>query len=132
MADDPNPQLRASLNAALNVVTPEVRGLIDLLALPRISSGLHDSLMAALQKRQFRENLLQTAISGLDAVVQALANLEEDGYPSLDPISLPSDQLAELQGDAGDLNAAVSVFSATLASQIQVNLGQPVSKEAQP
>jgi len=32
MADDPNPALRAELNAALDAITPQLRGLHDLVA----------------------------------------------------------------------------------------------------
>jgi hypothetical protein len=126
MADDVNPQLRAELNSALDVLMPQIRGMHDLLAVS-ITTELHAEISDAVAKRERRRDLIQAVLNDLDATQAARAALEDDGYPSLPNVTIVNSQFTELQGEAADLQAAVGVFGQE-ASRLSVGLGAAVDK----
>jgi hypothetical protein len=127
MADDPNPALRAELQASLAVLTPEIRGLHDLRAVS-ISPELATAIAAQITIRERRRNLIQSVLDSLDAVIVARRALENDGYPLLDDVQLGATQFSELQGELADLEAAMGVFKPQMATTMSVALGIPVAK----
>ena len=110
MATDPNPALRAEIQAALAVVQPQIRGLHDLLETD-ISPALKAVITSTVQARENRQNLLLAVIRGLDATLGALQNLDADGYPALPDVLLSVDEATELSGEKTDLEAAIGIFS---------------------
>jgi hypothetical protein len=134
MADiplDPNPELRAELEAALAVLEPELRGLRDLFVVsvsPALQSSINDQILV----RQRRVDLINATLAALDSAVAARTALEADGYPALPDAPLPADQFTELQGQDADLQAAIGVFEEAPppATTLTVNLGEPIPKPA--
>jgi len=130
MADnpyDPNPELRAELEAAKAVLEPEIRGLNDL-SVVSISADLRGSIQVEAVNRQRRLDLINATLASLDSVILARESLAADGYPELPDTTLPNDQFAELQGQDADLTAAVGVFVQSPATTVTVTLGEPVTK----
>lgn len=126
MADDVNPQLRAELNAALDVLAPQIRGMHDLLAVS-ISDQLRAEISTVVANRERRRDLIQAVLNDLDAALRERTALEDDGYPSLPNVSIVNSQFSELQGEAADLQAAVGVFGQE-ASRLSVGLGAAADK----
>jgi hypothetical protein len=116
MADDPNPALRAELQAAIDVLAPQIRGLTDLDTIS-LSSDLKAAIDQQIVVRQRRSNLLSSVISTLDRVIVARTALEADGYPTLPTAIIAQTLFTELKGDNSDIDAAVGVFApqATIA-----------------
>ena len=134
MADiplDPNPALRAELEAAKAVLEPELRGLRDLFVVS-ISAPLQSSVNDQILVRQRRLDLINEVLNALDNVVLDRTALEADGYPEMPDAPLPADQFTELQGQDADLQAAIGVFeeAPSPATTLTVNLGEPVPKPA--
>lgn len=128
MADDINPALRAELVAALDVLTPELRGLHDLTNVS-ISPELASSVWLQIVIRERRSNLIQLMINAMDNALVTLTKLEADGYPTLDPATIDPSEFTELQGEKSDLETAISLFTPeSPASSLVVNLGQPVAR----
>jgi hypothetical protein len=128
MANDPNPQLRAELNAALAVLQPQIRGLHDLSAVS-ISADLQSSVRNEITARERRRDLIQAVLNNLDTTLSSLIALEHDGYPALPSTQMVPAQFEELQGQSADLTAAIKVFAEQpVASQMTVALGQPAEK----
>ena len=127
MATDPNPALRAELEAALAVIDPQIRGLHDL-AVVSISEELATAIKEEIAVRERRQQLLNMTLGRLDSVVDALEELEADGYPALPDAALPPDLFAELQGEDADLDAGSGVFVQTVATSISIDLGSPVER----
>lgn len=111
MADDPNPALRAELNAALAVLAPQIRGLSDL-AKTSISVDLLTQVDDQITARVRRQEFIQAVLTGLDAVLGELEMLDGDGYPALPAAPVLGSLFAELQEENSDLAAAVGVFAA--------------------
>lgn len=126
MADDVNPALRAELNAALEVLAPQIRGMHDLINVS-ISDELRAEVADVVQKRERRRDLIQAVLNNLDATLSARTALETDGYPTLPHVSIVNSQFTELQGEAADLQAAVGVFGQE-ASRLSVGLGAAADK----
>ena len=110
MADDPNPALRAELNAALAVLAPQIRGLNDL-SKTSISPDLLIQVEDQITARVRRQALIQAVLNGLDAALGELEALESDGYPALPTMAVVGSLFSELQEENSDLAAAVGVFS---------------------
>lgn len=127
MADDPNPELRAELMAALAVLAPQIRGLHDLDGVS-ISMDLKAEVDTQILAREQRRNLIQTSIDELDAVVRALTMLEADGYPALEPVPVMSSLFQELREEVADVEAAAGVFKADQAMTMSIGLGTPQNK----
>lgn len=109
--NDPNPQLRLDLLAALAVLGPEIQGLEDMLSAPNISNDLRAAIQGQILNKQRRSNLIQTVITDLNTVEAALNSLDADGYPNLPVVALPSALQQELSGLINDISAASSVFA---------------------
>lgn len=127
MADDPNPQLRAELVAALAVLAPEIRGLHDLVTVS-ISDALKTQISIRIAIRERRRDLIEGVLSFLDGAVEARDALEADGYPALPKAMIDPRLFSELQGEESDLDAAVALFESGNATTISVNLGEPTEK----
>jgi len=113
MADDPldpNPALRAELEAAIAVLAPQIRGLHDFATPISISPSLLADFNEQITERERRRNLEQAVIDALDAVIVARRALAADGYPGLPNIAIPPELFAELQGQNSDLAAAAGIF----------------------
>ena len=121
MAADPNPELRAELESALDVLSPQIRGLHDLSSVS-VSTELAASVREQIVVRERRRDLINAVLGHLDATMNALNTLESDGYPALPQASLVSSQFEELQEENTDLAAAIGVF-AEAASRMTVGLG---------
>lgn len=126
MADDPNPQLRAELNAALADLEPQIRGLHDLAAVS-ISADLIASVTQQIIEREYRRNLITTALARLDDAHDAMNTLEADGYPALPQATIIASQFNELQEQQTDLETAIALFREQ-ASRMTVGLGEPSAK----
>ncbi len=83
MAIDPNPTLRAELTAALDVVTPQLRGLTAFGWMQSLSPAAHDAVNNQILERSRRRYLIKDVLHALDDVRDALAALAADGYPEL-------------------------------------------------
>lgn len=127
MAADPNPELREEVEAAKAVLKPQIRGLHDM-ALVSISHDLRQTVTDETVNRERRYELLQAVTDQLDHVVNALNNLEADGYPALPNVQVPDSLLAELHEENADVDAAIGVFTARQASSVTVKFGEPTSK----
>lgn len=110
MAADPNLALRAELVAALAILDPQIRGLVDLASLPFISAALATAISAQMTGHERRRSLISDVLKFLDAELVALTALEADGYPEM-PSTAPiaAAVLAELLQVNADLQAAVGV-----------------------
>lgn len=125
---DPNPALRAELEAASAALEPQIRGLTLLQSAIAPSHPLHAAVATKLADLERRRALIQGAIGSLDAAVTARTSLQADGYPDVVETRLDGATLAELEGDMADMAAAAGLFEGipTLA----VDLGQPADKTA--
>ena len=137
MASDPNPALRAELMAALGVLNPQIRGLSDLQR-TSISGQLIAKIAEQISAREQRRDLVNAVLSYLDGALTALTALEGDGYPALPNTWLPSNLLAELQGEETALEAAVGLFIPEPAVSVGLDLTnatigeQPVPPDTEP
>lgn len=129
MADDPNPQLRAELMAALTILNREISGLNALSAGGvAISAELRSIVVNELIRRERRRDLIRDALDALDKVVSRLYALEADGYPYLDPVAVAGSLFVELNDEMTDIENAVAVFRADPAAHVTIRLGEPVEK----
>ena len=123
---DPNPALRAEIGAAIEVLAPKVRGLIELCKM--VDPG---ALLAALQERltqaQRKLGLMRAVLIHLDRVVQSRTALAATGYPALETMALPPALYAELQADLAAANLAGAIFDQQAAA-LTVTLGEPSDK----
>jgi hypothetical protein len=108
MVNDPNPALRAEMQAAVDAVKPEIRGLEDFSSISK-GSAL-SAVITELTVRQRRLELLVAILAALDAVVIALDNLYADGYPKFPPNIGTQDVFAEIQAEEADLKLAAELF----------------------
>jgi len=130
MADnDPNPELRAEIEAALDAIFPQIEGLIDLQGInasPEFKTLVTDQLNA----HKHRESLLIGVANSLDAVVAARDALGADGYPNTDPVPVDALLFAEMEKQRAEVEAAFALFTATApASRLTVSLGEPAPKK---
>lgn len=129
MADDPNPALRAELNAALDKIDPQIRGLRDFLELEIASAALHDFYQTYFDRFSQRRNLIIAALAALDALHAAMNALEADGYPDVPIISVDPPIFEEMAGEVSDMGAAFKLFEErAAASKLTVNLGKTAPK----
>jgi hypothetical protein len=129
MADDINAQRRTELNNQLNNLMPKIRGLDDLAA-PSVSISPELRAKVVDQSNLFknRRALIQAELSAMDVVNQRHADLLDDGYPDLEPASVPDSLFAELHEEQSDIAAAVGVFQSE-ATGMAVKIGEPRPKE---
>ncbi len=129
VANDPNPALRAELLAALDVLEPQIGGLRDL-AEASISEDLRADIGSQILARERRRGLIQAVLGALDQVIAEIEALAADGYPALPGMELPESEYEELQGELGDLLAAIAIFQRpAMAATVSIELGEPTDKE---
>ena len=68
MAFDPDPQLRAELDLAVNVLLPQIAGLQHLVMVSSLPADLIAQLNSAATSRSHRLDLIQAVLQALDAV----------------------------------------------------------------
>lgn len=113
--------LQDELVKALAVIEPQIRGLHDL-AEVSISAPLVEQINEQIVVRERRRDHIQ-------AVLDALKALEEDGYPAMANAVLRPSMFVELQREETDLDAAVAVFEAlSPATTLTITLGVPTEK----
>jgi hypothetical protein len=127
MADDPNPPLSAALVAARAILGPQIRGLSDLAA-TSVSPELRAKLQEVLAARQHRDQLIIDAMAARDAYINALNELEGDGYPALPHVGLLASLLKEIREENADLAAASAIFSDDIATTMTIGLSEPAAK----
>lgn len=133
MADlhnDPNPQLRQELNAALAILVPQIRGLQD-----RVQIKTTDEELAALTEELNallrREGLINTAVASLDAVVDARNALDDDGYPDVPVVEIDPLIFQQMQRELADMQAAAALFKGRhVASDVRITFGAPENPPA--
>jgi hypothetical protein len=120
--------LRAEIDAALAIVTPQIRGLEDLTKVS-LSQPALDEVSGELADRRRRKALLDAVIAALDAVDKAMDALVADGYPAIPKEEVSASVYAELQEQQADILAAIAEFEKQpLAENIAVVLGDPADK----
>jgi hypothetical protein len=110
MAFDPDPQLRAELDLAVNVLLPQIAGLQHLVMVSSLPADLIAELNSAATSRSHRLDLILAVLQALDAVVFYYEALIADGYPTLTPVPLLPAVSNELTAELAVLEAAVGVF----------------------
>lgn len=109
MADDINHTLRSELNAALEALAPQLRGLADLAASPTISGELQGVVRQQIADRDRRQTLIKAVLAALDNAIEQMKALQADGYPDLPTVPLA--QFAELKAEQADIAAAAAIFT---------------------
>jgi hypothetical protein len=107
---DPNPALRAQLEASIAVIEPQIRGLIDLRATPA-QADLATDMTAQITLYQNWRALLQNVLNDLNQTVVDMEALEATGWPNWPVTELPGSVYTELQGELSDIAAAAATFS---------------------
>lgn len=110
MADDPNPALRAELNAALAVLAPEIRGLQQLLT-TTTSDSARAILAEQLADKVRRRDLIAVVLADQDKELADLNALEADGYPDVSPMAVSNAVFEELAGEQTDIGAALGTLT---------------------
>jgi hypothetical protein len=116
---------KTELNEALAVITPEIRGLHDL-EVVSISPSLQEDVRNQASDREHRRDLINAVLNDITALEESWAELEADGYPTLDTLPLTVAEWDELQLQIKDLEDAASTFTQDIGAKIDVNLGAPV------
>lgn len=110
---------RAEVQAALDTVLPQIRGLQDLQVAsiePDTKTAVDEELAVNVRRR----DLLQTNLA-------ALTKLEDDGYPATPKKPVPASVYEELLQQKADLEAALAEFEASVASSVDIALGDAVN-----
>jgi hypothetical protein len=121
MSFDPDPSLRAELDAALALLLPQIEGLSHLEMVSAIPTDLIAEFNAASTTRSHRRDLIVAVLHALDAVVSTYATLVADGYPDLPPIPLLPSIGDELAAELAVIEAAIAVFQTGQAETGQFN-----------
>lgn len=131
MADDPNPVLRAELEAARALLLPQIRGMADIVSMrdATLRGDTRAAVQDGLDRRQRRKSLIDNALHALDIALDHLNQLEADGYPALPKIDVKPTIFQELQEEQSDIDLATAEFETDLiASAMTVTLGTPAAK----
>lgn len=115
MAAEPNPALRAEIQAAVDTLVPQVRGLeyfLKISVLPAAVRAIGDEL----QVRKRRLDCLDAVLGALDAVISKLNALYADGYPTFKPNDGTQAVFQEIQDEEAALVLAANLFRAGAAS----------------
>ena len=131
MADDPNPVLRAELEAARALLLPQIRGMADMVSMrdATLTGPTRAAVQDGLERRERRKSKIDNALHALDIALEQLNLLEADGYPSLPKVDVKPDIFRELQEERSDIEIATGEFEPdALASSIAVTLGTPAAK----
>jgi hypothetical protein len=126
MADDT--ALRAEMQAALDALEPEVRGLQELKAIA-ISSSARLAVSTQIDIRTRRRNLLGAVVAALDAVVASRASLVADGYPAMQKAAVFGPVFDEIRAQSGDIAVAAGLFvSEDTPTAISLDVADAVHK----
>lgn len=129
MDHDPNPALRAEINAALDIIRPQIKGLIDFSKIVVSSSPVAAAVSAQIQARQHRQSLLGAVLTALDSVIMARSELADNDYPNLPNVESTPEVLAALHDEADAIAYALAIFEAKLlASTLSIRLGSASDK----
>lgn len=116
--------LVAELTTAKGVITPQVRGMADLL---KEGVSIKSSTREAVQARY--ERLTQRR-SRITEALNALKALSDDGYPEAPKAEVNEEVFADLQEQLTDFQVAIAEFAKedTSAVEVEVQLGTPEEK----
>jgi hypothetical protein len=127
MADDINPDRRAELLAQKAVLEPIIRGLHDDV-LTLTSPELKAQFQGQIEWYEARRDLLDHELAGMDAANAQHAALVAHGYPDLPDVRLDERLWEELQRENADRVAAAAIFKLDQATNMAINLGDPVPR----
>lgn len=127
MADDINPDRRTELLAQKAVLEPIIRGLHDD-SLTIISAELKASFDHQIVFYEDRRRLIDEELAGMDAINGQHASLVAHGYPELPDVFLATRLWEELQRENADRAAAAAIFKPDQATNMAINLGEPVPR----
>jgi len=120
--------LRQETEAALAVLTPQIRGLDDLSRVSLSEEALR-SVALARGVHDRRRVLLQALLAALADVAMAQLALAGDGYPELPKGEVLFLVYQELEGQMADIAAAFARFEPEpVADRLAVVLGVPAEK----
>jgi len=123
-----NASLRQEIEAALETLSPQIRGLEDLLHVSLSSEALQ-AIGEELADHQRRKALLLAVITALDAVENARLDLGADGYPEMPKREVSFAVYEELLIQLADIEAALEEFEAEpKAANMEVVLGEATDK----
>lgn len=138
MATDPDPALRAELNAALGDLLPAIRGLrntandpLSAAALAVVTADIatlkrrYDKIIAVLKRLDAQQASAQAAE---DATAAAVEDLAADGYPALPEPVVPVEIFDELERVRADDNAGLDRFNESTAAT-KIVFAPPVTKD---
>jgi hypothetical protein len=111
---------RTELNAALDVISPQLRGLKDIAA-QQISADLMSDVQSQTTERQMRED-------AINAVLAAMDLLDANGYPDLPGAVIQGSLFAELQEHISDVASAAVVFQAPTPMAERGDFNAPTAK----
>ena len=113
----------SDLLAVIARIEPQIRGLIDLMNNPNVIAS---DAMAAMQEQL---NIRQRRLAFIKAVLTAIDELLDDGYPILDPMKIPQTVLDIIAQRIADVVKAAEVFTVeTPATLLEINLGPAAAK----
>jgi hypothetical protein len=125
---DPNPELRAEIMLAIEVLTPKLKGLTALVKIVE-PGALLDRLTAQLAHAQTKFAALNNVILRLDRTLVSRQALAATGYPAVEALSLPAGLYAELYGYIGAIDIAALIFDQQAPSQITADVAGAVATE---
>jgi hypothetical protein len=106
---DPDSALRAEMQAALDALDPEVRGLQELAAIS-VSSSEKIAVSTQIDVRTRRRDLIHAVLAALDAVVASRAALAADGYPDMPKAVVFGPVFDAIQAQSSDIALAAGLF----------------------
>ncbi len=101
------PMTRTEIQAALDSLELELRGLKHMAAIARLQ-GVKIAVAAQTRPREIRRELLRAAIAAHERLAEARAALGEDGYPALEGVSFAGDD--ELQECCRHIASGAALF----------------------
>ncbi len=127
MADDLNPAKRKEVEDHLAVLEPQIEGFEEWARL-ELSKDAAATVAQQTTIKDRRRSLGQVFLTKMDEARQALADLEDDGYPNLPPALIEQALVLEFQKARANLLAAFDVLKANQATGISVRLGAAEDK----
>jgi hypothetical protein len=113
-------QAVTEVQAALAVARPQLKGLEFFLRLDQ-----NDQTRGALEQRRVDTD---RRIGVLQAALQALENLNADGYPVVPVLEVPDTVLIDLTNDLSVEEAALALFTSNRATELNPTAGVPEAK----
>ena len=128
MADDPNPELRAEMEAAIAILDPQIEGLIELARTSLEAATLEIVVDERIHREAVREDC-RSVIARIDDLQAALNVLEAAGGPIMPPLSIPAEMLAEMKHERDEIDAGISIFEAQpVVSKAKTSFPAPTPK----